>query len=145
MKKDVELKIAENTYRADRDKATVNPGPANWEKPVDLGEAGGGFWDDYYGVLRDIGAIRETDRPQFVRLCKIQDRIAQVEKTLETVEHYPPGAKGGVQKHPALTVLSDLEKEHVKICAKFGMTPADRSRVSADATEKPKVARRKRG
>jgi len=85
--------------------------------------------------LLKMGVAKESDSESLTQMCQAW---AATQKAWEKVEQDP------IQKDARCAYLGYLAQWQ-KIAQNFGMTPADRARLRAEKTEKPKVRTRKRG
>lgn len=89
-------------------------------------------------LLEPVGILSSIDGDQLALYCVAYARWAEAERQITadgTIIKMPNGWPG---PHPALAIANTAMKQMHQYLAKFGMTPADRSRVttSAKATDK---------
>lgn len=120
------MKIADGTYRADRDGTlsvpSETPDPPRW-----LRTEAREIWPDIVSQLEPIdGLLAKVDAFALSRYC--DDWIEYLD-ALREVENDGPtcvGEKGGMYPHPAVGRKNNAAKRLAQFEAKFGMTASDR-------------------
>lgn len=125
--------------RINRDEPTPGGDAA---MPEWLDGVGAEVWEQLAPDLIRQGVLTAWDAEAFAMACD-QVRIyrearAQVELEGMTAE----GAKGGQVKHPLLQVQRDALASFATLAGRFGLTPADRSKLSIGGDDDAKGAER---
>lgn len=127
------LKMIRGTYRADRDNPDApNPPPVPKvpKPPPTLNADGRKKWRELAPILQDLGVLAEADLPAFEALCMHYGLMCEAARALKREGLLVKGDRGMV-KNPAAQLHRDNSAAFAKYCGLFGLTPADRSRVSA--------------
>ena len=136
------LKKIEGTYRKDRaPKTEVQPTIAlSLTTPPELNEWGVQLWKAISEEYLRIGLITNVDTGSLFTLCNefgtyceaddlIKGKGLEVEEDVYSAKGELVGSKTVV--NPMLKVRNDAFKNYNSMCSKFGITPADRARLSA--------------
>lgn len=113
--------------------------PSRLKAPAWLPASGKRLFSELADVLGDIGVTTRADRLALALLCqsyadfRAADDIVKEEGTITTT------GLGAKKVHPACQLRNVARDQLVKSLAAFGLTPADRSRVSATGTEQPDI------
>jgi phage terminase small subunit len=130
--KPLALKVLDGTFRADRDASTLSSGIAadgTPDKPADLLDQAGLFWDRFVPELVRFGVAKGIDTPQLTSLCV---SWGEMERCREAIQALDPRSK----KYFRLQHQHAVWKKAFDVLAsKFGMTPVDREKLHID---KPK-------
>jgi len=136
--------LRDGTYRPGRHGPVPDPEPAADPpaKPEDLGGEAGAFWDRVVGLLGPV--LRPADAPQLVQMAKWWARWAEVEVALAGGGEIPPSVPGTIQHTRLINAASTCSANFDRVASRFGLTPADRARLRAEATTatRAKVATR---
>ena len=124
------LKILEGTHRKDRDGAAdAEPQPTGVpQKPSGLKEHASKLWDDLIPQLTALGVATSVDGPALGEMCQWFDRYIRWGEALD---------KMGIRAktHYRLTVqVSMASKRFQSIASRFGLTPADRTKIMVRET-----------
>lgn len=124
-RKPVEQRILEGSYKPSRH----GPVPADFgiarppDKPADLTEAAGEFWDRVVNLL--AGVVRDRDGEQLAELCRWWARIQKLGAALDKAR--PGSLNCGRLMNQASTASATFDR----IAKRFGLTPADRAAIAA--------------
>jgi P27 family predicted phage terminase small subunit len=139
------LKKLEGTVRADRTTPNApEPEPGIPDLPQGFGEAtpwGHHSVAEYWrmaGALKDIGLLSEIDRPSFLLYCDSFGRWMHYREMIG--KHGDTQLIGEDQRAYASVYVGLMNKasdEMRKTLALFGLSPADRTRVSAAKKKQP--------
>lgn len=140
--KPTKIKELEGTYRKDRaPKNEVMPTIAlTLTTPPELNEWGVQLWKAISEEYLRIGLITNVDTGSLFTLCNefgtyceaddlIKGKGLEVEEDVYSAKGELVGTKNVV--NPMLKVRNDAFKNYNSMCSKFGITPADRARLSA--------------
>jgi P27 family predicted phage terminase small subunit len=106
---------------------------ASGEPPPSLSKEAAPIWQEVAPALRAQGLLTTVDVQLLICYC---EAVATYRSALENVRKNGPtvvGARGGVCKNPACTVLDEAAKAIRSFGLDFGMSPAARPRVKAEA------------
>lgn len=105
--------------------------------PGDLSAAALAVWHDAAPDLICKGVIDAWSADAFGRLCWLRATSSTLRARLDSEGYIVAGRHGGEPvKNPAWTLLRQTDDELIRLEAKFGMLPSDRSRVAAvEATD----------
>jgi P27 family predicted phage terminase small subunit len=100
------------------------------------------IWPDFADILSRMGVLTMADGPAMGLLVEAFVDGIRARRTVER-EGYTyecVSEKGGtmIRPHPAVAQAADADRRFAFWCNQFGLTPAARSRVSANLTEKAK-------
>lgn len=119
-----------------RNKAEPKPARAMLPCPRDLAGPAAAHWRRLAPMLHGLGVLTLADEDALRRLCECLAQIASLEADLAaygspTVE--TKTEKGGyqVKARPEFGMISDLDRRLLGYFSRFGLTPADRSRIVA--------------
>lgn len=117
------LHVLEGTFREDRhgSREDVLAG-GRLVKPEWLSDAAGELWGIVVGRFPE-GALSDVDGPALAMLCSSYDRW----------RHY--ATADGIDEYKAATMAAMFAKQFVSLASRFGMTPADRAKLSLDHRE----------
>lgn len=141
-RKPTPLKIVEGTARADR----LNPNEP--KPPVSIPSCPSGLsagakaeWRRIAPALEDMGLLSQIDRAALAGYCELYARWQKAEREIQK-----PAAKGGgevvttpngsLQVSPWVSISRAALSEMRKFASEFGLTPASRSKVSAEPPKK---------
>ncbi len=105
--------------------------------PGDLSAAALAVWHDAAPDLIRKGVIDAWSADAFGRLCWLRATSSTLRARLDAEGHIVAGRHGGEPvKNPAWSLLRLVDAELVQLESRYGLAPADRSRVSpvAEAT-----------
>lgn len=150
----LELKIANGTYRRDRDgvppkemSQTISALP---KPPSELGKNGKAAWKRIGEKFISMKIFTDNDFEMFHILCETFDFEAKLDKEISSLESmFIINAKGDIVPHPAVKLRRDCLRDRSRMMRLFGMSPSDRSSVvrngsSVDPKVSSTVASRKR-
>jgi P27 family predicted phage terminase small subunit len=103
------------------------------EPPGHLSEVGLEVWD----LVWDYGAkvYQPADAILITRYAELQDRRAQMLRTLEQDGYFTVGSQGQLAQHPAARILSDVEAKLVPLEDRLGLSPESRARLGIVTVE----------
>jgi P27 family predicted phage terminase small subunit len=138
-KKPRELKIAEGTWRPDRDAVNpVLPTPVGRLPPlpygVELGHHGLQVWGEMCDKLTRVRVLTENDLQALAAYCAATEMywtaMREVRATGGLVQ-IETATGIVVRKHPAVDVASSAAVQMKAAWTQFGLTPADRQKIEA--------------
>jgi hypothetical protein len=130
-RKPVENHLRDGTYRADRhgpipDEEPAGPPPA---KPKDLTGVAEKFWNLVVALVGPT--LRAADAPQLVQMCRWWARWKECEQAIdELAEGVEPGSMQYTRLLNSAVVCS---ANFDRVASRFGLTPADRAKLRAEA------------
>jgi P27 family predicted phage terminase small subunit len=136
-RKPAALKELQGTSRPGRDTPNVLASPpleAFPPPPAGLSEREAAAWEELAQV---VGPMRVTAPSDMVAFRQMVTTLATVEEARAELNDngltYTVETASGcvVRKHPAVEILATFKKQLAGDLARFGLTPADRERVSA--------------
>ncbi len=133
------LKLVTGTARADR----MNP---NEPKPVALADLAPppsmttratNAWRKLAPLLQRMGVLTEADTLALMQLCEAYAEILSARAALRDrggPTYETTTVQGGrmVRTYPEVAMLADADRRFLQYLAAFGLTPASRSKVSAN-------------
>ena len=99
--------------------------------PPNLPAAAKSEWRRVAPILEDQGLLSEVDRAALAAYCVLYARWTKALRKIEELGEVITSAKGVLQTSPWVLLARSSEKEMRTYAGLFGMSPADRSRVSA--------------
>ncbi len=116
--------------------------PAGWG--AQMSQAAKGFWKRNAQKLIDLGLLTEIDLNTFRVLCEIWADWVYIRRLLKKsgmIYETTNAAKEKIFKQrPEVNLVIDMEKQLNIYLSLFGMAPAPRSRISAEAPTKKEKA-----
>lgn len=133
------LKIVEGDREDRINRAAPVPNLTTLEPPVVLSDRARGFWDQLAPDMKAKGILTDWDLPALAQACDCLAMYWMYRELLEAHRDDHPdlgpyvakGSAGGVIKHPYWQCMRDAQGMALQILSRFGMTPADRSKISA--------------
>ena len=110
-----------------------------------LTPTGQALWPQFAKILGDLGILTVADGVGLTMLVEAFAEVVDARQELQdftqkegSVYYESIGKDGNVmiRAHPALARLSDADRRFGFWCGKFGLTPADRSKVSGQVQPK---------
>jgi P27 family predicted phage terminase small subunit len=90
-------------------------------------------WDRLAGDLMSKGVLDGWSADSFARYCWLQATSERLRADLDREGYVVAGARGGEPvKSKLWTLLRQVDAELVQLEGRFGLTPADRSRVTIE-------------
>lgn len=98
--------------------------------PDGLDDVASGYWDM---VMREAvkipGYVSTLDLPLLERLCSAYSRMKRLEVIADSEGAVTVSDKGRAFYNPSFKAFMDVEKRYIDLCAKFGLSPSDRTSV----------------
>lgn len=137
------LKILEGSRedRINRDAPT--PDVAELAPPIPLDEEALAWWRKLAPDMLAKGVLTEWDTPAFAMACDMLARYWELGDLLvsqqnpEMPKYTERGAAGGVIKSPYFQMQKDAWAMLAQVFSRFGMTPADRAKLSVKGDDGP--------
>ena len=139
-KKPTNLKIIQGTFRKDR--ATPNePKPnINIPSPPDhLSKEALIEWDRITPILYNLGLLSDLDMVALAAYCQAYGRWTQAEMELKGSGIIIKTQNGNVIQNPLVGIANQAMLQTHKFLVEFGLTPASRSKVSANKQDDKKA------
>ena len=96
------------------------------------------IWNTQIANVAKVGGwVAESDRPLFIRYCKVCGMIDNLESVLDG-EYFFTDKNGMIRVHPAFTELQKLDRLHINLCQEFGFSPSARTRVKMNSVSETK-------
>jgi P27 family predicted phage terminase small subunit len=137
-RKPTHLKLVTGTDRPDR-RPAIEPKPrrARPGAPAHLSASAKAGWRAFSVILDRMGVLTEADGPALEGLCEAYADVRRARASLAAADglYYETINKAGglmLRTRPEVAIISDADRRLAMWFAKFGLTPADRSRVSAN-------------
>lgn len=153
-RKPLELKLADGTYRRDRDGLPSTSADAAQvplpKPPTSLKKHGKLAWKRLGETFIALKLLTHNDYETFGLICETFDFEAELDKEISKLSSmFISNAKGDIVAHPAVRLRRECLRDRVKLMRLFGMSPSDRAStmkdLNPDAIVKKTVATRKRG
>lgn len=137
-KKPDHLKIIEGDREDRINRAAPMPDAGSLVPPMKLSVRAMEIWDRLAPDMKARGIFTDWDADAFAQACDCLAMYWEFRELLEAENnsegsHGPyiaKGAAGGVIKHPYWQMMRDAQAMALQIFSRFGMTPADRSKLS---------------
>lgn len=104
--------------------------------PSHLKESAKKEWRRITKELKVLGLISHIDRAALAAYCQAWGRWVEAEEKVAETNDIIKTKGGNIIQNPYLSVANRALDQLTKIAAEFGMTPASRTRVSADTSNK---------
>lgn len=101
------------------------------EKPEDLTGLAGEEWDRIIPVLEAMGILTIADGPAVAMYCVAYERWRRARDAYADKLHFSTTG-GGSRPDACVGIAERAEQRMLNLLSRFGMTPADRSRVQVD-------------
>jgi P27 family predicted phage terminase small subunit len=111
--------------------------PGRPERPDYLDDQAAAEWDRLVPKLEAIGVMAESYGPALALYCEAYSRWRQAEALVSKHGMIVPTARGGHQVHPAMRISRDASATMLRFLCEFGLTPASRRGVQAEAPREP--------
>lgn len=104
--------------------------------PAHLSDGAKESWGYVAVILDEMGVLTRADRVALEGLCEAYTELRAARKSLAdagSITYETTNATGGkmIRPRPELAMIADADRRLMAWLTKFGLTPADRSRVSA--------------
>lgn len=136
------LKVVEGDRETRINRDAPMPDLTSIMPPVALSDRAMEFWNSLAPQMRDKGILTDWDLPALAQACDCLAMYWEFRDLLEAHKddsgvgvYMAKGAAGGVIKHPYWQQMRDAQGMALQIISRFGMTPADRSRLSVKDSE----------
>ena len=143
-----EVKRANGTYRADRDRTSAVQSIPLAAKPVvpeSLGDVGVAKWNEWVDILESLKLLERRYLDALEMYCRAWDRVAHYEKIVDEQGEFTTVESGYVCAHPAIGLIKQARDDIRKYQTEFGFTPSSSCKVATvKKTEKTGVPSRKR-
>jgi P27 family predicted phage terminase small subunit len=142
-KQPLELKLLNGTYRRDRDgdlaeRVVVLGEP---KKPEDLPPEASAFWEQWVPRLVELGIAKDVDAPALEQMCFWWARSKELRQVLQKISR----AVLTKEYFRTQVLAAQADKSFNNIASRFGLTPADRTRLRNELPPISTVRRRVRG
>lgn len=141
-RKPTHLKVVAGTEKPCRaNKAEPKPRKLRPVSPSHLSDKAKSAWDAVSVILERMGVLTEADGLALEGLCEAYADLTAARDSLPedgSLTYETTNKDGGVmiRPRPEVAMIADADRRFAMWLTKFGLTPADRSRVSAgDAGE----------
>jgi P27 family predicted phage terminase small subunit len=99
------------------------------------------LWPTFSAILLDMGVLTVADGPALAAMVESFADLINSRKILDEAgsslyETYTRGGDVIIKQHPAVTMRNDADRRFCMWASHFGLTPAARSKVSAQISEK---------
>lgn len=134
------------THRPDRRRGEPTPEIAVVHEPPEwLAPIGREKWIEMAAKLEAVRVLTVNDLDALAMYCHAWAEIHECEETLNREGLTCTSDKGGMYQHPCVGIRNKAIQRLRQYGAAFGLTPADRTRVSAASDDKPQgIPSRKR-
>lgn len=130
------LKVAEGTYRADRDGNVDLPKPGRPPNPPTwLGREGKAEWRRLAKDLHTAGLLTDADRAVFTLYCAAWGDWVEASQLIRKDGFVTYTEKGNAIQHPAVSIANKAWQRAIKAGRDFGLTPSARSTMRIQRPE----------
>lgn len=135
------LKIVKGTAKKYRiNKAEPKPSRGMPDCPDYLSDRAKEVWPLVSVLLDKMGVLTTADQYALIELCETYAELRTARATLKDrgAQSYETMTKSGetiFRPYPEVTIIADADRRMRNWLASFGLTPADRSKVSAREKE----------
>lgn len=111
------------------------------EPPAPLSDRAMQFWNKLAPDMKTKGVLTDWDLPALAQACDCMAMYWEFRELLEQnkdSEHgayIAQGSSGGKIKHPYWQMMRDAQTMALQILSRFGMTPADRAKLSTRSVD----------
>ena len=99
------------------------------EVPEWLPEKGRELWRLVAPEMQRLGLLTVADAPAFLVMCLCYGEAMDAAQKVKDEGHTTSSDRGGLKKHPEVTILNEMLAQFRQWCVEFGMTPAARQRL----------------
>lgn len=128
--KPTRLKVLEGDRKDRINTAEPVPGQGDIVLPDWLDDAAIEVWERLAPDLTAKGVLTPWDVDAFAMACDSVSTYRAAAAQVAAEGMVVAGAKGGLVKHPMLQVIRDSAATFATLAGRFGLTPADRARLS---------------
>jgi|GEM_PF-2440647 P27 family predicted phage terminase small subunit len=134
-KKANRLKVLENRPGAKVDNTPKTPPIFPHTPPRGMPKEARQFWKKYAPMLDRAGMVRASDIPAFEILAMTYATIKDAEKEITERGLLVDGARGGLVKNPAISILNAARQQFRLMASDFGLTPSARERLGGQVPQ----------
>lgn len=132
-KKPSNLKLVEGTYREDRvAKNEPKPKVRVPKAPKHFSELALEEWDRIVNELAELGLMTNLDRAALVAYCEFWEAYVIAAEKLKKGGMVRTSSNGNTYENPYFSIKKRAAEMMHKFLIEFGMTPASRTRISAN-------------
>ncbi len=133
-RKPTSLKIAQGTFRKDRENAgqPVLDVADELHPPTWLDEESLAQWNYYLPILQNMHVITKADAAMLTAFCIALSRLKSAEKEIDENGLTVIG-QAGIKKNPAVTVADEAMRQIRALGSELGLSPVARPKLVADA------------
>ena len=91
-------------------------------------------WEYHVSLLGPMRVLTVSDAAALAAMCRTYVELQKARRLVRDEGQTIEGQRG-MTKHPAVMIAADAEKRYFNWLGKFGLTPSDRSKVSARGRE----------
>ena len=136
-RKPTKLKILEGEQHKDRINTNEpEPEPNVPVCPSHLSKEAKKEWKYITDELEQLGLISKIDRTALAAYCQVYGRWVKAEELLKNEDFIDVSPKGYPMQNPLITIANRAMELAHKFLVEFGMTPAARSRIIVNPTNK---------
>lgn len=136
-RKPTHLKILEGDREDRINRDEPMPELTSLVPPANLSERALGIWNRLAPDMESKGILTNWDVDAFAQACdclamywEYRDLLEAHKNDSDFGPYVAKGAAGGVIKHPYHQMMRDAQAMALQILSRFGMTPADRSKLT---------------
>jgi P27 family predicted phage terminase small subunit len=100
--------------------------------PGHLDEVAKKEWKRLVPVLLHMRVLSEADQIQLALLCQTYSRMIEAQEALSKSSLLIKTGSGYVQQSPLIGIISTCTQQLVTLCREFGLSPAARTKITAD-------------
>ena len=140
-RKPTQLKKTQGTYQLCRSHADEPIAPSGFPvPPEELDTIGKEYWHSICEKLQCMNILSSVDHPMLELLCKAYSQFRRAESILNkeglTYTTISRDGQKKIYRRPEQLIYKDVMHQINVILGKFGLSPADRSRISVSTTPK---------
>jgi P27 family predicted phage terminase small subunit len=130
------LKIIEGDREDRINRDAPLPELTSLEPPVPLSDRAMEHWNKLAPEMRDKGILSDWDLPALAQACDCLALYWEFRELLAADRRSPDGpyvtegSRGGAIKSPYWQMMRDAQAMSMQLLSRFGMTPADRAKLS---------------
>lgn len=145
-RKPTNLKLVEGTFNVTRERQRhpdgkePTPSVGIPECPASLSLKAKDAWSKFAKLALDLGTLTVADGEALAGLCETYVELTEARRQLRAggAEYtYVTTNKDGnmmIRPRPEIAIIQDADRRYLNWLGRFGLTPADRSRVTVKAT-----------
>ena len=127
-----QLKVLKGTAQRSRmNLQEPRPSTGVPEMPEGLDEEHQRSWERHAALLTGMKVLTVADGPALESMVRVHVELRRLQAEVAQLPAFERTDSGLLKRHPGISAIADCDRRYLSWLTRFGLTPADRSRVSA--------------